>query len=468
MPTPAPTLPDDDDAPLPPSPVGAMPEQLHLALTKMVGEMRVSFTTMAGGYIRDGEIIATVAAAAAAPRVAVATVRYGTSAGTLDKIATGNSSTYRDDGWAGLLHTVLLRGLAPNTTYFYRAAYNGVDAPDVSSFISAAAPGTLGAGGLRPLIVAVVADLGSASPQNPRWREPGAANATIAALSAGAAARSYDLLLHAGDLAYTSGTQSIWDTFMRQMEPAVSRIPYMVCPGNHEHWYNFSGYRHRFDMPGPLAPRTRAPEATASAGGDHGAHNLWYSFDAGGVHFVAISSEHDLRAGSTQHAWLSADLAAARAGADWIVVFGHRPLYCSSKDTYDCGAGLGMGALKMRDGVEELFDAWGVELYLTGHVHMYERTLPVINNSAPVTNPSTAYVDASHTTHVVVGMAGDNEGLTDGFVAAPPAWSLVRHAELGWARLTVGGDGADKTLLFEYVLSASGEIFDQFELRKTK
>ena len=36
------------------------------------------------------------------------------------------------------------------------------------------------------------------------------------------------------------------------------------------------------------------------------------------------------------------------------------------------------------------------------------------------------------------------------------------------ARLTVGGDGADKTLLFEYVLSASGEIFDQFELRKTK
>ena len=37
MPTPAPTLPDDDDAPLPPSPVGAMPEQLHLALTKMVG-----------------------------------------------------------------------------------------------------------------------------------------------------------------------------------------------------------------------------------------------------------------------------------------------------------------------------------------------------------------------------------------------------------------------------------------------
>jgi hypothetical protein len=29
----------------------------------------------------------------------------------------------------------------------------------------------------------------------------------------------------------------------------VARVPYAVAPGNHEHYYNFSGYRHRFDMP---------------------------------------------------------------------------------------------------------------------------------------------------------------------------------------------------------------------------
>ena len=35
---------------------------------------------------------------------------------------------------------------------------------------------------------------------------------------------------------------------MREMEPTVSAVPYQVCVGNHEHYYNFSGYRHRFSM----------------------------------------------------------------------------------------------------------------------------------------------------------------------------------------------------------------------------
>jgi hypothetical protein len=510
MPTPEPRAPTpppapaDDDAPLPP-PSGGAPEQIHLALTKATDEMRVSFTTMGGaGAAAAGAAGGTPARAVAATATtaagggaaahsppAVASVRYGTSAAVLDRVATGGSSTYRDGGWRGVLHTVLLRGLAPGTRYYYRPAYAGADAPGVSSFVSAAAVGAVGGGAAatRPLVVAVVADLGSNCVDKRTWREPGCGNGTIAALTAGAAAlpgtpAAFDLLLHAGDIAYTSGAQGIWDVFLRQMEPVASRVPYMVCAGNHEHYFNFSGFRHRFDMPGPGAPREGvvsvaaagatggASGAGAGAGGDHGAHNLWHSFDAGGAHFVGFSSEHNLTVGSPQHAWLDADLAAARAGgATWLVAYGHRPLYCTCSDSYDCGAGEGYGAMKMRAGVEALFEKHGVELYLTGHVHNYERTFPIDNNTAASTDPAVAYVDAGHTTHVVVGMAGDNEGLTDGFMAAPPSWSAVRHAELGWARLTVGSDGAgaaaDETLKFEYVLSSSGKIFDTFTLRKT-
>ena len=44
----------------------------------------------------------------------------------------------------------------------------------------------------------------------------------------------------------------------------------MVAPGNHEHWFNFSGYRHRFDMPLP---------AGKAVGEDR--RNLWSSYDFG-------------------------------------------------------------------------------------------------------------------------------------------------------------------------------------------
>merc|ERR1719401_683357 len=103
------------------------------------------------------------------------------------------------------------------------------------------------------------------------------------------------MLVHAGDLAYTHGHPAIWDNFMEEMESSTARVPYMVCVGNHEHYFNFSGYKSRFNMPGPVAAANR---------------NLWYSFDHGGVHWAAFSTEHDL---SLQTGWLEMDLKAADA-----------------------------------------------------------------------------------------------------------------------------------------------------------
>ena len=40
-------------------------------------------------------------------------------------------------------------------------------------------------------------------------------------------------------LVYADGDQAKWDEYMREMEPAVARVPYQVCVGNHEHHYNY-------------------------------------------------------------------------------------------------------------------------------------------------------------------------------------------------------------------------------------
>ena len=66
---------------------------------------------------------------------------------------------------------------------------------------------------------------------------------------------------------------------------------------------------------------------------------LYHSFDYGHVHWVAYSCEKDLglaldiKPGGEQYTWLENDLkkaAANRANVPWIVLFGHRPLYCSN------------------------------------------------------------------------------------------------------------------------------------------
>lgn len=97
------------------------------------------------------------------------------------------------------------------------------------------------------------------------------------------------------------------------MEPVASVAPYLVGVGNHEAWYNFTAFRHRFNMP-------------AERSGGNG--NFWWSVDVGLVHVLSFSTEHDFRVGSEQYAWIERDLVKAnanRAAVPWIVFSGHRP-----------------------------------------------------------------------------------------------------------------------------------------------
>ena len=77
---------------------------------------------------------------------------------------------------------------------------------------------------------------------------------------------------------------------------------------------------------------------------------MWYSFDVGLVHFVAIDTETSYpnapegelsfwHAGpfGNQLEWLENDITKAdanRAAVPWVVVIGHRPMYSSCPDDF--------------------------------------------------------------------------------------------------------------------------------------
>ena len=158
-------------------------------------------------------------------------------------------------------------------------------------------------------------------------------------------------ILALGDLAYDRGSA---EEFQRCYDPSwgpFDERTYPV-PGNHE--YRQSGAAPYFDYFG-----SRAGEAGKG----------WYSFDLGDWHVVALNSNCGAvgcEAGSEQERWLRADLEASDARC--TLAFWHAPRFTS---------GTKHGGTRTVQALWQALLDRDVELVLSGHEHLYERTAPL-------------------------------------------------------------------------------------------
>ena len=212
----------------------------------------------------------------------------------------------------------------------------------------------------------------------------------------------------------------------------------MGCMGNHESAHNFSHYINRFSHYNFIAN---------PAGPFDG--NWWYSwnFYSGGarVHIVSIDTEvwYD-EAGSdrlaAQFAWIQSDLIAAYDSGDfdYIIAYGHRPMYCSNVDDMpDCSSDAQL-LRAGQYGLERALSVRPVDLYIAGHQHSYERTWPVLNGTIDTTQTDVnVYVDPKFPVHLISGSGGCVEKLDefDSIFFGP--WSAFRSATYGYGHLTV-------------------------------
>ena len=75
---------------------------------------------------------------------------------------------------------------------------------------------------------------------------------------------------------------------MNAIQPFASKVPYMGAVGNHEcGGANLQHYARRFGGLQEAAKNSNAKTAGSTAKGDA----LWYSWDSGLVHYIAINSE---------------------------------------------------------------------------------------------------------------------------------------------------------------------------------
>ncbi|KAK3006867.1 hypothetical protein RJ639_015532 [Escallonia herrerae] len=368
---------------------GFEPEQISVSLSSTYDSVWISWIT---GEFQIGDNIKPLD-----PKSVKSVVRYGKSRFSLSRKAVGYSLIYNQlypfeglkNYTSGIIHHVRLRGLKPDTFYYYRC---GDPSIPVTSKIYYFKTMPISSPRSYPNRIAVVGDLGLTYNTT----------STISHLMS-----NYpDLVLLVGDVTYanlylTNGTgsdcyscsfaqtpihetyQPRWDYWGRFMEPLVSKVPIMVVEGNHEielqaENSTFAAYSSRFAFP--------FEESRSSS-------KLYYSFNAGGIHFVMLGGYIDYNKTGDQFKWLKRDLANVdRKVTPWLVATWHPPWYNSYKAHY-------REAECMKVAMEELLYSYGVDVVFNGHVHAYERSNRVYNYTLDPCGP----------VYITVGDGGNRE-----------------------------------------------------------
>ena len=164
-----------------------------------------------------------------------------------------------------------------------------------------------------------------------------------------------------GDIAYQSGSNdqyqsALFDTFGDLLANTVLWPIY----GNHDdrRWTYFR----IFDLP-----------ENAEAGGVASHTENYYSIDYSNIHFVMLDSQaSDLSGDGDMADWLKRDLAQNKK--PWVVAAFHHPPYTKGSHDSDDPSDSKGKMRDMRENIVPILEDGGVDLVLSGHSHMYERS----------------------------------------------------------------------------------------------
>jgi hypothetical protein len=160
-------------------------------------------------------------------------------------------------------------------------------------------------------------------------------------------------ILSDGDLVQNGATLSEWTAYFNALAPVASSRVMLAAMGNHEYrstpetnyWQNFF--------------RLKAPEAH-------------YSVSLGDAHLIILNSnfEDDPTLIDSQLNWLQQELAVPAA---WKIVMFHQAPYSSG--FFDSELAPRKEYLRLREKYVPIFEAYRVDLVLSGHTHVFERSV---------------------------------------------------------------------------------------------
>lgn len=258
------------------------------------------------------------------------------------------------------------------------------------------------------------------------------------------------LVLGVGDNNYDDdGSISCWLTKIKPIDDVQgSTIRFETAFGNHDN-------------------AESATSGTESSTKSHfGYSNTYYSFDIENVHFLVLdnTTETSFSAGSAQHTFASADLAAARnnSAIDWIVVDIHKPMWGASSDHgYNDG--------NFNQAYAAMFDTYKVDLIVAGHNHNFQQTKQTVYNSGSPTSPTVVastspYTGGTGRIHCVSGTGGHDSGSSLYSLGSQPAFqSWQNDSDNGVLKCVLSNN--NKTLTCSFI-NTNNETLQTFVINR--
>jgi len=328
-------------------------------------------------------------------------VEYGPNSTTLKRIEANKDAT---------IHEVTIDGLEAESKYVYRVSSTLADGTTVASplyqFMTAVAPDSA-------FSFCVVGD----TQKNPRM------TAKVARVMFD---RRPHFVMHCGDVVDNGPDKAEWvHELFGPCAELFARAAVFPTIGNHEK--NHAWYYRYFSLPDP---------------------EYRYHYRYGNAEFFVVDSNKPLKPQSEQYRWL--DDVLGKSTAVWKFVYHHHPAWSSDANDYgDTLNGPGrLGDLNVRNLVA-LYEKHKVDVVFNGHIHLYERTLPIRDGKVDRKNGI-----------VYVTSGGGGGKLED---AGPlPTWFKAQlRVDFHCCYVTVNGS----RLEFQ-AFDHNGQLFDSFEREK--
>ncbi len=252
----------------------------------------------------------------------------------------GDTATW--DGYYS--HKVLATGLKAGTTYKYR-----VGSLDMNVWSSVGTFKTDDGDGKFSFIA--IADVQASSLENFQ-------HAAVVMDKAMQYTPNAEFAVNLGDFV-NDCTSEEWNWYGEAFKKANTSLTLVPVAGNHDgnitNKLNVGWFNNMFNL-------------DAADAGINGVNGTFYSFDYGNTHFTVLNSNDMYPMTQAQRNWIINDLTASNA--HWKVLLLHRGPYSAGKNINK------PDTIIMRETVIDIVDQTGVDLVLSGHDHVYYRSLP--------------------------------------------------------------------------------------------
>lgn len=286
-------------------------------------------------------------------------IRWQTDVASDSKVNFGTTNTYGlsvSDFSISTEHEIKLTGLTPNTKYFYQIGTISTALQGNSdNYFKTAMP--LGSSDFTTW---VIGDFGTGTAGQLAVKNSYLNYVGI---------NSANFWIWLGDNAYGSGslteyTNNVFNVYAE----ILKNLPIFPSLGNHDYGnVNYQSgtalgtdfeYFRAFTMP-----------TNAEIGGVASGTEKYYSYNFGNAHFIVLDSFGAFNnSGSAMYNWLQSDLQANTQ--KWTVVYFHHPPY--TKGTHNSDTEI--ESINIRQNLNPIFEANNVDLVLSGHSHVYERS----------------------------------------------------------------------------------------------